>query len=106
MKKKKGMFWHVHHDVLVEYCHGYQERVDFINEFKLPNEVHTRLKLFQPVKGKLPDDVVKAREACNEAREAYDEAREAHQVEITALHEKECPDCIWDGEELDFSKGT
>ena len=95
--KKKGFFWHVHHDELVEYCYDYQERVDFIKDNKPADEVEARLALFKPVKGNLPVEFDKA-------WEAYYKAWEACKQEIVALHDKECPNCIWDGEKLDFAK--
>ena len=75
---KKGFYWHVHHNILLEWCYGYDERVTVIKQTKPVNEQETRLKLLQPVKGKLPDDLVKAGEAHDKAWEAHDKAGEAH----------------------------
>lgn len=121
MKKQKGLFWHVHHNRLLEYCYNYQERVDYIKNHKPEHERKLRLRLFQPVQGKLPAEVV---EACIAYREAYiayskasttygkactvcDEAYVArqtafirHKAEINSLHERECPDCPWDGKTI------
>ncbi len=119
--KKSGFYRHVHHDVLVEWCYDYDARVDYIRKNKPAEEVELRLRLFQPVKGQLPQayaEVQKARveaekvydEACNardeaekvydEAWEARDEAEKVYAIEITALHKGECPDCPWDGETI------
>ena len=129
---QRGFFWHVHHGILVEFCHSYKERASHIYTDKLTDEQELRFHLFKPVKGSLPQAVVeaglvydkawqardKARQAYDKTRQVYDEARQvcdkarqvfdrARQVydkalnnnmlAITALHEKECPNCPWDG---------
>jgi len=55
--RKSGFYWWVHHGKIVEYCYDYDERVDYIKEFKPKSEIAVRLKHFQPVKnpGMLPD---------------------------------------------------
>jgi uncharacterized protein YdeI (YjbR/CyaY-like superfamily) len=126
--KTKGMFWHVHHDVLLEYSHDINERVAYIKAKKPKEEVPLRLKLMKPVRGKLPDEVVKAYAARDKANAAYDKAYAArdkayaacvkayaardkadaardkaikkHMKKIEALHKKECPDCPWDGKTI------
>ena len=121
--KTKGFFWHVHHNELVEWSDNIQERIDYINKDKPKQEIALRLKLLQPVNGKLPDEYVKADEArvkayeardkadeawearvkADEAYEARDkayeawEAREKYKSQIEELHNKECPNCPWNG---------
>lgn len=123
--KTKGIFWHVHHDTLLEWSDNIQERIDYIKKEKPKHEIETRLKLLKPVKGRLPAEFVKAeksydksrkayhkaREAYNKAYEAYDKAREAydkafekHKKEIEELHKKECGCKEWNGEKLVFGK--
>ena len=118
---KVGVYWHVHHDRLVEWCRDYDERVAYIKAQKPIEEQELRLRLFQPVKGKLPVAFVKAWEVCNKAweacrkaREAYGKAREAYvkageayvkareacRKDILALHDQECIGCPWDGEAI------
>ncbi len=46
-KPNKGFAIHCHHDILVEYCYDYQERVKAIKETKPKNEQAIRLKLFK-----------------------------------------------------------
>lgn len=114
----EGFYWHVHHDGLASWCWGYEERVRAIEQ-KPANEIETRLRLFQPVKGKLPQELletgaayVEARAAYNKAWAAYDEARAAyveallvkHKPALKALHALECPGCPWNGEQLQFPK--
>ena len=123
-----GFFWHVHHRVLLEWCYSYNERASYISEQKREDQKETRLRLFKPVKGKLPQEVVeawqaidKARQALNKARQAYyeasqayyeasqalDEARQAldealhkNMPAIEALHKEECHDCPWNGKTI------
>jgi len=71
---KKGFYWHVHHDKLIEWCYDYKERADYIKEDKPKNEIKTRLRLFKKVKGKLPKEFVEAGKKCDEAWKKYDEA--------------------------------
>lgn len=119
--KQTGMFWHVHHDVLIEYCHSYDERKGFILHCKPENEQKLRLKLFQPIKGKLPKKFIRARDKFVKARnkyvktkieyckardkyykawDKYVKARDGCKKEIEALHAKECPNCPWDGKTI------
>ena len=72
--KNNGMFWHVHHDMLMEYCYDFKERVNFIKSEKHKDEVAMRLKLFRAVRGKLPVEISKARAAYDKADAAYDKA--------------------------------
>ena len=71
---KKGFYWHVHHDILLEWCYDYGERVKFIKNYKPKNEIKTRLKLLKPVKGKLPQELVEAGQKYEEAQQKYNEA--------------------------------
>ena len=87
-----GFFWHVHHRVLLEWCYDYDGRASFISEQKREDQKETRLRLFKPVKGKLPQEVVeawqayikawqaidKAWQALNKARQAYYETQQAY----------------------------
>jgi len=41
---EKGFYWHVHHDNLLEWCYGYQERVDYIKE-KKPKSIYELAKM-------------------------------------------------------------
>ena len=110
-KTEAGMYWHVHHDTLLEYCYDYNERRTFIERNKPANEQKLRLRLFAPVSGELPKAYHEAWKAHAEARKAYaeawkafDEVLKACDDEIQALHKIECPDCPWDGNTI-FPKG-
>jgi len=113
-KRKHGFYWHVHHEELMEYCYDYDERVDYICHRKPAHEVEPRLRLMHPVRGKLPEALIKARAAYDKGWAAYDKAQAAwdkaraawenalreHKPEIEALHAQECPNCPWDGETI------
>src|SRR3990170_2224375 len=97
-------FWHIHHEVLLEWSDDIQERIDYIKAHKPPHEVETRLRLLKPVQGALPPKLVKAKAAYAKARDAYDKAKAAYNKaydeclpQIEALHALECPDCPWNG---------
>ena len=87
---QQGFFWHVHHKILLEWCYNYEERAQFIRTTKSPNEQETRLRLFKPVQGRLPEAVVKA-------GQAYDKALKDNMAEIEVLHANESPNCPWNG---------
>ena len=72
-----GFFWHVHHRVLLEWCYSYNERASYISEQKREDQKETRLRLFKPVKGKLPQEVVEAWQAIDKAWQAIDKAWQA-----------------------------
>ena len=111
---KKGFYWHVHHDKLIEWCYDYKERADYIKEDKPKNEIKTRLRLFKKVKGKLPKEFVEAVNKCveavnkcdeawkkyDEAWKKYDEAWKKYKLQLEKLHKKECGCREWNGEEL------
>lgn len=129
----EGFYWHVHHDVLMEWCFDAVGRQAYIRAEKPASEVELRLRLMQPVRGQLPEVVVKARAeyekaraeydkaeagyekaqagydkaraGCDKARAKYNKAISHHQVEIEALHAQECPNCPWNGSII-FPKRT
>jgi len=84
---KSGFYWHVHHDILLEYCYDYDERADYIRTNKPEHEIETRIRLMQPVQGKLPAGLVKAARAYAGAGKARDEAWRAFHEAWDAFHE-------------------
>jgi len=76
-ERKQGLYWHVHHGILIEWCYNYDERVNFIRTDKPKNERATRLRLFKPVTGTLPKEVMKAGKAYDKTRGAYDKVLKA-----------------------------
>jgi uncharacterized coiled-coil DUF342 family protein len=119
---KAGFAFHVHHDVLMEICTNYKERVEYIKEHKPRGEQEIRLRLFQLISpARLPRPLAKALEAydkaleacdktreardkaleaCDKTGEAYDKALEAYKPQINELHKELCPDCPWDGKTI------
>src|SRR3970282_1490386 len=78
-------FWHIHHEVLLEWSDDIQERIDFIQAEKPKHEVEIRRRLLKPLEGALPPKLVKAGDARDKAydanakaRDAYDKARDAY----------------------------
>src|SRR3990172_7382236 len=70
-------FWHIHHEVLLEWSDDIQERIDFIQAEKPKHEVEIRLRLLKPVQGALPPKLVKAGDARDKAYDANAKARAA-----------------------------
>ncbi len=115
--KKEGLYWHVHHLYLIEWCYSYEERADYIKLAKGDLEIPTRLRLFQPIKGKLPWRLTRAlrkssvigRQYDNtdwdfRLQDKFDESKrfaktmiKRYNKEIEALHKEECVDCPWNG---------
>ena|SRR3990167_11217187 len=96
-KIQTGFFLHVHHDVLLEWCHNYDERAAYIRKEKSKEEQETRLRLFKPFKGTLPQEVVKAVQEYDKARQEYKKVLNDNKELIEALHKAECPNCPWNG---------
>jgi len=78
MEIPNGLFWHVHHEILIEYCYDRNKRVTHIRRHKSSHEQEVRLRLFKPVKGTLPQGVIEAWQAYDEALRAYNEALRAY----------------------------
>lgn len=115
-------YWHVHHDQLLEPLTGpVEDRVKYIRTSKPEHEVTTRLRLLTPALGVLPRTVEKAGETWFKAAEedranmpgAWKRLLNAGMVylrvvrnnaSINELHERECPNCPWDGETI-FPEG-
>ena len=103
-----GFYWHVHHDILLEWCYDYPGRVDYITREKHPSEVPLRMRLFQPVKGLLPGALGQAQQTYDQAQwqartqawQGFHQAQRAYHTEIQALHAQECPGCPWNGKTM------
>src|SRR2546429_163788 len=104
MRRRKLQFvWHCHHDVLLEpLTQSITERRKYIKNTKPKNEVELRLKLFKPVKGKLPKEVIEAGKKFlynnSTLWSIVSEVLNKNIDAINKLHKKECAkDCPWDG---------
>lgn len=65
------LYGHVHHDLICEPCYDVEGRRRYIEANKPAEEIATRLRLMQPVKGKVASDITKAGEAYCQTRAAY-----------------------------------
>ena len=82
---KTRAYWHIHHDVLVEYTTApIEERIWYIQEHKPPEEVAVRLRLLKPVVGELPKAFAAAAKALVAARKALDAAEKAYRAAVKA----------------------
>jgi len=72
--RKTGFYWHVHHEILLEWCYDYDERVDYIKTEKPEEERELRLRLFQPVRGDLPKELVEAGNKYDKIQKKHDKA--------------------------------
>ncbi len=75
--KNLKFYWHIHHKILVEnLTEPLKNRIKYIKENKIKEEIKLRLKLLKKVKAKkLPT-----------TKEGWEK-----------LHKKECPNCSWNG---------
>jgi len=128
-EKNQGWAWHIHHNILCEWCYDFKRRVKAIKDTKPPNEIPTRLRLFRFVEnvpvGLQGADAAwwkavgawrKAEAACWKADAAWQKAYEARQKAdaarrkayedalpaLEALHVKECGCKEWNGKEFVF----
>ena len=96
-----GVYWHLHHDLICEWCHSYEDRAYDIIYYKPWWQIRRRLKLFQPVKqvSKLPETFRLRMEDEGLRRRPYRCVR-GYELKLAALHDKECPDCPWNGKTI------
>ena len=105
--KNEGLAIHCHHDQLIEWCHSYQERVDYINSDKPEGERAVRLRLFkllpQAAIKELPKSLGKACADKYKANVNYRKANADWFVSARAeWHTKWCGCTEWDGQEVRF----
>jgi len=108
----RGIAFHIHHDLLVEWCSDYNKRVEEIKETKAPEEQALRLQLFKLIPAnRLTSKLITACKAYNKAQKAYikalktpgkpwearDKILEACIPQLGRLHGELCPHCPWDG---------
>ena len=107
---KSGFSIHRHHDILVEYCYNYDERVEVIKSTKPQNEQEIRLRLFKLLPKKaideLPYEMVKACAEWDKACAEWDKARAAEWDKACAKWDKTCAewgkaDAEWDKADRD-----
>lgn len=88
--RTRGFFWHIHHDLLIEYSSNITERLDYIDQNKNSDEIPLRIKLLKPAK--LPA-------ALNTIVGQYSNFSDLplkYKRQLAALHKKQChPRCPW-----------
>jgi hypothetical protein len=71
---KSGLSIHCHHNILVEHCYNYDERVEAIKRDKPQNEQEIRLRLFKLLPKEAIEELPTAwRRTCAEWNKAYAE---------------------------------
>ena len=118
---KQGLAIHCHHDILLEYCYDYDERVNAIKRSKPENEQEIRLRLFKMLPKEmiveLPERLVKAyaerhktyakwQKAYAERRKAYAKWEKAYakwgKTDREIWHKKWCGCKEWNVEKIVF----
>ena len=103
-----GYYWHVHHDVLIEWSDNIQERIDCVKATKPTEEIETRLRLLKPVVGPLPPEWDKAaaewRKAAAEWRKADAECAKVDAEWDKARAERDKVDAEWDKAAAEWDK--
>jgi hypothetical protein len=101
-KEKEEYYWHVHHAKPFEKStEPIETRINYIKINKPKDEIETRLRLMHPVKNVRA--VLKALEEYNAVKsKAWKEynavkSKARKESELKKLHDKECPNCPWDG---------
>ena len=95
-----GLFWHMHHDVLMQYCTGYTKRVatiwatEDLGSRGTACRARTHLRLFRPVLGDLPTELAEAVTALTFLQAECDKDRAAW--EVRARHAVPVPDGEFD----------
>src|SRR3990167_8043285 len=109
---KIGFAIHCHHDILVERCYNYDERVEYIKKNKLENELKIRLRLFKilPKKSEkdIPERYLKAyaewEKAYAEWKKANAEWNKAHAERKKADDELEKAHAEWEKAYVELEK--
>ena len=116
INKDAGLSIHCHHDLLIEYCTSYDERVDYIKKNKPIHEREIRLRVFKLLSDEaiaaLPKGLVRANA---DWEKAYADRQKADadwqkadadwpQQARDAWHKKWCGCSEWNGKELVFKK--
>jgi len=106
-KENSGIAIHCHHDILVEHCYNYKERVDYIKKEKPRSQQETRLRVFKMLPEKALKDTPKYwKKAYDDRKKANDDWKKVYddwpQKSKDAFHKKWCGCKEWNGKELVF----
>ena len=78
-KENSGIAIHCHHDILVEHCYNYKERVDYIKKEKPRSQQETRLRVFKMLPEKALKDTPKYwKKAYDDRKKANDDWKKAY----------------------------
>jgi len=95
-KPSSGLSIHCHHDVLVEYCYDYDERVASIKKEKPKNEQEIRLRVFKILPKKAEKDIpADLRQADQTRKQAYQAWKQANQTRKQADQTRKQADQAW-----------
>ena len=79
MKSKARLYWHIHHQELLEPAvEPIKNRIEYIKAEKPKDEQELRLKLLRPVRGKLPEAMLIAAKPFVKVARAYSRAAKAY----------------------------
>ena len=115
----KGLSVHCHHNILIEYCTDFNERVAYIKSDKPQNEREIRLEVFKILSKEaikaIPKELIKANADWDKANADWDKANAdrdkanadrdkayADWTEKEEWHKKFCGCKHWNGKELVF----
>lgn len=89
--RTRGFFWHIHHDLLIEWSSDVQERLDYIRQNKNGEEVDLRIKLLKPAKLPAALNTIVGRYS------HFNDVPRKYQRQIITLHKKQCQAgrCPW-----------
>jgi|SRR5579872_4263245 len=125
MKTKRpnaGLFWHVHHEILAEYCYNAKQRREYIRTVKSSEEssemIKTRLRLMKPVVipksnkalkplAKMLAEIEAVRVIGGQASTYMINKTERDKYllgqfvkPLAALHKRQCKNCPWNGQTI------
>ena len=111
---KSGLSIHCHHNILIEHCYNYDERVEAIKRDKPQNEQEIRLRLFKLLPKEAIEELpiawrrtwAERDKTCTERDKAYAEwckadaewCKEGQEI----WHKKWCGCTNWNGNEIIF----
>jgi len=105
--RSEGLAIHCHHNILIEYCYNYQERVEVIKRTKPKKEQKTRLKLFKILPKEalkdIPSNFIKPYQEWNKAYQEWNKTyQEWDEKSKDAFHKKWCGCKEWKNNQINF----
>ena len=97
-KKITGMYWHVYHDSLLDYCYDYDGRLQYIEKYKFESEQKLRICLFKLVQH--PELLPPALADVQTTYGSRSLLSKQEKEQVDRRHEIECPNCPWNGKTI------